>query len=142
VASVAVVFALAGWVYASGALACSCAPTSPARLLAESDAAISGRLLAVEPRGATRSEYRYEVVRVYRGRAAIPPGSTLAVLSPRGAGACALPDRLGRRYGLFLLGHRGRWSSGRCGVVSPRRLGVAAQGSGAGGPARPSLSLC
>ncbi len=131
--AIAVVAAvLLGSIHAGSALACSCAPTSPAESLAGSDAAIAARLLAVHPRGATRAEYRYEVLHVYRGREAIRPGARISVLSPRGSAACALPDGIGRHFGLFLLGDGGRWSSGLCGVISPRRLWRATRGPGAG----------
>jgi hypothetical protein len=118
---------LLGLVYASGAHACSCAPTAPAESLRAADAAVVGRLLSIEPHGATRAVYRYRVVRVYRGHDAIAPGSTLRVLSPRGSASCALPERSRRRYGLFLLRGGGRWASGLCGVISPRRLWAAAR---------------
>jgi hypothetical protein len=118
---------LQGLFFAGSALACSCAPAAPSESLARSDAAVVARLLAVEARGATQATYRYEVLRVYRGRAAIERGSILRVTSPRDSAACALPNRLGRRYGLFLLGEGGRWASGLCGVISPRRLWLAAQ---------------
>ncbi|HEU4393063.1 MAG TPA: hypothetical protein VFR04_05430 [Solirubrobacterales bacterium] len=127
VAIAAVAVVLLGLVFAGSASACSCAPAAPAESLAESDAAIVGRLLSVESHGPARSEYRYEVVRVYRGADAIERGSTLAVLSPKGSAACALPDGVGRRFGLFLLRGGGRWVSGLCGVISPRRLWAAAQ---------------
>jgi hypothetical protein len=118
---------LLGLVSAGSALACSCAPASPAESLARADAAIVARLLAVEPHGATRAEYRYEVLHVYRGRDAVEPGSTLTVTSPVGSAACALPDRVGRNYGLFLLGEGRHWVGGLCGLVSPRRLWAAAR---------------
>jgi hypothetical protein len=124
IAAVSVV--LLALVCAGGALACSCAPTSPAESLARADAAVTARLFAVEPHGATRVTYRYEVLHVYRGRDAIEPGSTLKVTSPAGSAACALPDQVDRNYGLFLLGQRGRWVGGLCGVISPRRLWAAA----------------
>jgi hypothetical protein len=126
----AVLFGLVG---AGSARACSCAPTSPAHSLAAADGAIAGRLLSVDPRSAVRSVYRYRVLRVYRGRGEIEPGSVLAVRSPRGSAACALPDRLGRDYGLFLLGDARHWTSGLCGVISPRRLRAVAHAAGGGG---------
>ncbi len=132
VAIAAVSVVLLGLVFAGSALACSCAPTTPAESLSRSDAAVSGRLLAVEPQGANRSEYRYEVLRVYRGREQIEAGAVLKVISPRGSAACALPDRVGHHYGLFLLGREGRWTGGLCGVVSPRRLWAAARKPDAG----------
>lgn len=133
--------ALLGLVFAGGALACSCAPASPAQSLAAADAAIVGRLLSVQPHGAARAEYRYRVLRVFRGAGEIEPGAAVSVISPRGSAGCALPTRLERRYGLFLLGDgAGRWASGLCGVVSPRRLSQAARRSGEGARAA-SLSL-
>lgn len=117
---------LLGLIAAGSALACSCAPTAPAESLARADAAVTARLLSVEPWGATRAAYRYEVLHVYRGRDAIEPGATLRVMSPRGSAACALPDRVDHSYGLFLLGSGGHWAGGLCGVISPRRLWAAA----------------
>jgi hypothetical protein len=141
VAIAAVSVVLLGLVGASSALACSCAHSSPAQALAGSDAAISARLLSVQPHGATRAEYRYEVLHVYRGREAIEPGTTLEVMSPRGPAACALPDGIGHNFGLFLLGDGGRWLGGLCGVVSPRRLWAAARKPG-GGEAAGSFASC
>jgi len=119
---------LLGLVSTGSALACSCAPATPAEALAESDAALVGRLLSVDSRGPSRARYRYEVLRVYRGRDAIERGSTLSVLSSKSSAACGLPDRLGGRIGLFLTEERGRWAGGLCGVISPRRLRAAAEG--------------
>jgi hypothetical protein len=124
IAAVSVV--LFGLVAAGSALACSCARSTPAESLAGSDAAISGRLLAVDPIGPTRARYRYEVLHVYRGPRAIDAGDVIEVLSPRGSAACALPDGIGHGYGLFLLGDGRRWVGGLCGVISPRRLRAAA----------------
>jgi hypothetical protein len=132
VAIAAVSVVLLGLVCAGSALACSCAPSSPARSLAESDAALIGRLLSVVPHGLTRAEYRYEVLHVYRGPNGLRPGATVKVTSPRGSASCALPEAVGRHYGLFLLGDGRRWASGLCGVVSPPRLRSAASKPGAG----------
>lgn len=129
--------ALPGLVFAGSAAGCTCAPASPAEALRGSDAAIVGKLIAIEQKGPARAAYRYRVLRVYRGREEIEPGSTISVLSGVDSAGCALPNRLQRRYGLFLTGNsRGSWASGLCGVVSPRRLWAAAQhapaGAGAG----------
>lgn len=132
---------LLGLVGAGSALACSCAPSTPAESLAGSDAAIAARLLSVAPRGATRAEYRYEVLHVYRGPKRVEPGTILKVLSPRGSAACALPEGLGHRYGLFLLSDSQQWAGGLCGVVSPRRLWAAARKPG-GGQATGSSFSC
>jgi hypothetical protein len=130
IAAVSVV--LLGLVGAGSALACSCAPSTAAELLAGSDAALAARLLSVEPHGATQAEYRYEVLHVYRGPQTIEPGATLKVGSPRGSAACALPSGIGHNYGLFLVGNGRRWVGGLCGVVSPRRLWAAAKKPGGG----------
>ncbi len=128
----AVTVVLLGLVGTGSALACSCALSTPAESLAGSDAALAARLLAVEPHGATRAEYRYEVLHVYRGREKIEPGATLRVTSPRDSAACALPSGVGHAYGLFLLRDGRRWAGGLCGVISPRRLWAAARKPGSG----------
>ena len=107
-------------------MACSCAPQAPAESLREADAAIVGRLVSVSPHGRLMAEYRYEVLRVYRGTG-IERGATLAVRSARRGAACALPRRLERSYGLFLLRYNGGWHGGLCRVISPRRLAQTAQ---------------
>jgi hypothetical protein len=140
VAIAAVSVALIGLVGAGSVLACSCAPSSPAESLAGSDAAIAGRLVSVQPHGATRAVYRYEVLHVYRGPSAIAPGMTLKVMSSRGSAACALPNGIGHHYGLFLLGGGGRWAGGLCGTVSPRRLWAAARKPGGGQATRSRVS--
>lgn len=122
VAIAVVLVFLLGLLSAGEALACSCAPLPPKESLARADAAIVGRLLTVQPRGPARAAYRYRVVRVYRGAEEIRRGAVATVLSGRGSSACALPTRLDRNYGLFLVGGGGHWASGLCGVISPRRL--------------------
>jgi hypothetical protein len=114
--------------FAASAHACSCAPTDPGEALRESDAAVVGRLVEVVPRGALQADYRYEVRRVYRGARAIDAGQMLAVRSAQSGAACGLPRRVDRRYGLFLARAGGRWRSGICSVVTPRRLWQAARG--------------
>jgi hypothetical protein len=117
---------LGGLAFAASAPACSCAPMRPAEALRQSDAAIVGRLVKVMPRG-THADYRYEVQRVYRGGQAIERDQMLSVRSARRAATCALPRRLGHRYGLFLTRAGGRWASGLCGVIEPRRLEATAK---------------
>ncbi|HVY95814.1 MAG TPA: hypothetical protein VHA54_02530 [Solirubrobacterales bacterium] len=135
IAIAALLAVLFGGTGAASALACSCAPATPRESLAAADAAIVGRLLTVAPHGPGRAEYRYRVVRVYRGGDRIGKGTVLTVLSGRGSAGCALPTRTARNYGLFLLGQGGRWASGICGVLTPRRLWRAAQGASEGGAA-------
>jgi len=127
---------------AACAHACSCAPQAPAESLQESDAAIEARLVKVLPHGRLQADYRYEVRRVYRGKAMIDRGQMLTVRSGRRAAACALPRRPDHVYGLFLARRQGNWFGGICGVIEPRRLRHAAEqqprvyrrGSGGTGP--------
>jgi hypothetical protein len=125
--------ALLSLLLAGSARACSCAPVKPGEAMREADAAVVGRLVAVVPRGAMWADYRYRVRRVYKRSRGLARGRTISVRSARQGAACALPRRRGRRYGLFLTRDRGRWRSGSCAVVSPRRLRAAArQGRRAG----------
>lgn len=132
--------------FVASAPACSCAPLKPAEALRRADAAIVGRLVEVVPRGAIRADYRYEVQKVYRGGSQIERGQMLDVRSARHAAACALPRRLGHRYGLFLTRAGGLWTSGICGVIEPRRLAAVARrprrpgGGGARTSAGPTCS--
>ena len=132
--------ALAGLTLAGSAHACSCAPQAPVESLRDSDAAIVGRLVRVTAHGRFRADYLYEVLRVYRG-GRIARGQLLTVRSARRASACALPRRLDRRYGLFLIRGGEHWIGGICGVIGPRRLWQAAGGQ-TGTRDREARSLC
>ena len=121
--------ALPGLIFAGSAAGCTCLPATPSESLERADAAIVGRLIAVEPRGPARADYRYRVLRVYRGAGEIDAGTVISVLSGRDSAGCGLPNRLQRRYGLFLAGDgSGRWASSLCGVTTPRRMWRAARG--------------
>jgi hypothetical protein len=111
----------------ASAQACSCAPQAPADSLREADGAIVGRLVRVLPHGALHALYRYEVRHVYKGGDSIEVGRMLDVRSSRRSAACALPRRIGRTYGLFLLTRHGRWFGSICRVVSPKRMRRVAQ---------------
>jgi hypothetical protein len=127
---------------APGALACSCAPQAPAESLREADAAVTARLVAVLPHGPSQALYRYEVRHVYKGAEKLEAGRMLDVHSARRSAACALPRRIGRAYGLFLLSRHSRWFGGICRVVSPKRMRRATQGqaaSSARAPVQPVL---
>jgi len=120
IASVLVVVAML--VAADGAGACSCAPQAPAESMREADAAVTARLVAVLPHGPGQALYRYELRRVYKGAEKLEAGRMLNVHSSRRSAACALPRRIGRTYGLFLLTRHSRWFGGICRVVSPKRM--------------------
>jgi hypothetical protein len=111
----------------AGAQACSCAPQAPAESLREADGAIVGRLVRVLPHGALHALYRYEVRHVYKGGDSIEAGQMLDVHSSRRSAACALPRRIGRTYGLFLLTRHSRWFGSICRVVSPKQMRRVAQ---------------
>jgi hypothetical protein len=123
----AALVALAVLVAADSASACSCAPQAPAESLREADAAVVARLVAVFPHGPSQALYRYEVRRVYKGREKLEAGRMLDVHSSRRSAACALPRRIGRTYGLFLLSRHNRWFGSICRVVSPKRMRRVAQ---------------
>ena len=137
----AVAAAALALVFAAGAVACSCAPQSPAESLREADGAVVGKLVRVIPHGDLHAVYRYEVRHVYESAGGVQAGAMLDVRSGRRSAACALPRRTGRSYGLFLSLYNGRWFGGICGVVSPQRLRHAAmaQAGSARAPVQPVL---
>ncbi len=110
---------------AASAQACSCAQIAPRDALRQADAAIVGELVEVLPRGGGVADYRYEVQRVYKSVRRL--GSIVSVRSAAQSAACGLPNRTGRRYGLFLGWGEGRWRGSLCGVIAPRQLRLAAQ---------------
>ncbi len=126
-----VLAALVVLVPASVAVACSCAPQPPGESLREADGAVVGRLVKVLPHGPLNAVFRYEVRHVYKGADSIDDGQMLDVRGARRTAACGLPRRTDRSYGLFLSRRSGRWFGGICGVVSPKRLGAAAQNQAA-----------
>jgi len=122
---IAAVVALGALVYAGSAQACSCTRIAPEAAIREADAVIVGRLIAVVPRNAYRSEFRYEVVRSYKGGRAVRAGRTISVLSAPKGSSCGLPTELGRHYGLFLSRQEDWWRGGLCAAMAPRRLASA-----------------
>lgn len=113
---------------AEGSQACSCASPDPVEAMRQADAAIVGRLVEVVPRNRLQADYRYRVRRVFRGGGAIERRATISVRSNREAAACALPGRVGDRYGLFLArDEEDRWTAGICSVIDPGRLWRAAR---------------
>ena len=105
----------------------------------QADAAIVASLVKVVPRNRVWADYRYRVLRVYRGGEEVARGETISVRSSRRAAACALPRRVEHRYGLFLVRHEGHWTAGACSVIAPHRLWLAAKrGRGGRGVARGS----
>lgn len=101
------------------------------------DAAIVGRLVEVVPRAGFRADYRYRVLRVYKGDRRLERDQIVSVRSSSQSASCGLPHGVGRSYGLFLTWDRGRWTGGLCGVVKPRRLQSAAWRGAPGRPRAP-----
>lgn len=128
---IAAIVGLGALAFAGSAQACSCAPPAPREALRQADAALVGRLVKVVPRSPSRADYRYRVWRVYRGGREVGRGDVISVRSARSAAACALPRRLDRRYGLFLIRRLGHWTAGACSTIAPRRLWLAAKRGGA-----------
>jgi hypothetical protein len=129
----AAVVVLGALVLAGSAQACSCLERAPREALREADAAIVGRLVAVEPVGAYSADYRYLVRRVYKRGKGLRGGETVTVRSAVNGAACGLPSTEDRWYGLFLNRGGGRWLGGLCGLVAPRQLSLAARASAEGG---------
>lgn len=139
-----VAFVLLGMVFAGSALACSCARSEPAQMLAKSDGAIVGRLIGVEdlgpgPLGPPEGRFSYRILHVYRG--ALRQGAILTLRSSLSGAACGLPQGSGRHYGLYLQRHQGRWRSSLCSVIAPEQLRAAAQ-AGARGSASTPVNNC
>jgi hypothetical protein len=134
---IAAIVGLGALAFAGSAQACSCAPPAPREALQQADAALVGRLVKVVPRSPSRADYRYRVERVYRGGGEIGGGDVISVRSARSAAACALPRRLDRRYGLFLIRRLGHWTAGACSTIAPRRLWLAAERGGAASSSAP-----
>jgi hypothetical protein len=127
----AVTAVLAG---AEAAHACSCAFMPAERLLARSDGAIVARHLDVRPvQGSALAEvdFIYRVGRVYDGGPGLRRGNRIAVRTNSDDSACGLIPTIGKLTGLFLTRAQGRWTSGLCLQISPRRMRRA-------GEARPS----
>lgn len=125
----AAIVALGALVSTTGAQACSCIERTPREALRESDAAIVGRLVEVTGASPYSADYRYLVRRVYKGGKGIRGGETVSVRSGIDGAGCGLPADRERWFGLFLYRSSGHWSGGSCGLVAPRQLSAAAQGT-------------
>lgn len=121
-APVAAIVVLGALLFSSSAQACSCAQIVPADALRGADAAIVGKLIEVIPRSHLRADYRYRVQRVYKAGQGIRRGGTIAVRSAADSAACGLPTQSGRRYGVLLTRAEERWTSGLCGVLTPKLM--------------------
>lgn len=120
---------------AEAAHACSCAFMPAERLLARSDGAIVARHLDVRAvEGASPDEvyFIYRVGRVYKRGPGLRRGNRIAVRTASDDSQCGLIPTIGRLTGLFLARADGRWASGLCGQISPRRMRRAGEARPAG----------
>jgi hypothetical protein len=121
--------------------ACSCAPVPAEKQLKRADGAFNGRLLSVRPvEGTTEADFRYRIGRVFKGL--FRRGKVVTVRSQNSEAVCGLPQDTGVVYGLFVSRNERRWTSGACGVVSPRKMRRAAEGPDASGTAAPNPGGC
>jgi hypothetical protein len=109
------------------ASACSCALGDPRKMLADSDAAFVGRLVA-QPSGPVSSSaqqvpYVFEVDREVKGR--LP--ERIEVYAAASGASCGIETPVGEPVGLFLRREGGRWVSGLCLQVAPAELLAAAR---------------
>ncbi|HEY7478399.1 MAG TPA: hypothetical protein VIB62_09190 [Actinomycetota bacterium] len=105
---------------ANPCLACSCASTRPAEVLADADAAFVGRAVEtrVDDEGTTQV---FEVDGVYRGEL----GPTVEVWAQIGTGvvdSCAVTFPEGERRALVLSRDGGRWTTSICSLITETQL--------------------
>jgi len=129
------------------AAACTCAGIQEPLSLRGEDAAVTARLLDVEPDpspGVFDNTYIYKVRRVFKGRHEydLRRGSRLRVLGAIGSSACGLPRNRNRLYGLILTERRHRLSASLCTIVEPALLREAAENRGSRPAAAASPSAC
>jgi hypothetical protein len=103
---------------AESAHACSCVAPDPRVLLAQSDGAFVGRLVSSRRLGPGRRLLTFRVERRVKGAI----GARVDVESPADSAGCGVSAPVGRRVGIFLDRHRGRWLSTLCRQVDPAAL--------------------
>jgi hypothetical protein len=126
VSVVAVVLAIGLLVGAENASACSCVPIPVSEQMKRADGAFNGRLLRVNPsEGTVDAAFRFRVGVVAKGP--FRRGRVVTVWSLNSDAVCGLSQGLGRLYGLFVRRDEGRWISGSCATVSPKKMRRAAR---------------
>ena len=129
---VAAVLLFASLLGADTAMACSCVPPNERKMLADSDGAFVGRLVAVRPvESGPRADFVYRVGRVYKRGPGLQRGRRVRVRSIRDEATCGLPSRTGELYALFLQRRNHRWHSNLCLTTTPRRMRRAAENASA-----------
>ena len=127
---IAVVVVIGALVGVESASACSCAPVPVSKHMKRADGAFNGRLLSVDPAdGTPQAAFRYRVGHV---KGPFRRGRVVTVWSQNSDAACGLEQGIGDLYGLFVSRHQGRWVSGLCSTVSPKKMRRAARAAGLG----------
>jgi hypothetical protein len=129
---------------AESAGACSCVYIPPKKQMKRADGAFTGRLVSVRlAEGTTEAAFRYRVGRVFKGRDRLRRRKVVTVWSQNSDGMCGLPQGTGVIYGLFVSRRGGRWTSGTCGVLPPRKMRRAARrDADSSGASAPSGGAC
>jgi hypothetical protein len=129
------------------AAACSCAGIREPLSLRGEDAAVTVRLLEVEPDpspGHFDNVYVYKVRRVFKGRHQydLHRGTRLRVRSALGSATCGLPRNRRKLYGLILDEGRRGLSASVCTVVDPALLRDAAEKRGSRPASSAASGVC
>lgn len=120
------IVSLGALLFSSGAQACSCLELSPRAALRQSDAAITGRLIRVDPVDRFGADYLYRVQRVYKAGPGLRAGGTVSIHSGVNGASCGLPADTARPYGLFISRSENRWRGSLCAITTPRDIAAAA----------------
>ena len=117
---------------AEQAAACSCAGPERPPSLEHEDAAITARLLEVEPDpapGFFDDVFTYKVRRVFKGRHEyeLHHGVRVRIRATTGGASCGLPTRRDRVYALILYEWRRELHANLCTMVSRKYLRKAAR---------------
>jgi hypothetical protein len=119
-----VVTAIAALALSASASACSCAGLPGTEIFRQSDGAIVGKLLRVEPVGdGFNADYVYRVVDGLKKRNRFEAGQIRRVRSATESAACGIEQPIGTVTGLYLSRLRdGRLTSNLCSITSPARI--------------------
>jgi hypothetical protein len=137
---------------ADASMACSCVPPNERKLLADSDGAFVGRLVAVRPvdppdqgepiSSGDPTDFIYRVGRVYKRGPGLRRGRRVRVRSVRSEATCGLQRHKGSLYALFLERRNHRWHSNLCLTTTPRRMRRAAEDASASPAGSPGSAGC
>jgi hypothetical protein len=128
---------------AEQAAACSCAGPTKDQTVEEyvrerakqSDGVVIAKLLRVKKHpGASpfgEATFTYLVKRSFKHLKRLPAGKRIRIDSSLSSASCGLPQREGRRTGMFLERFEGHWASSLCSLIDAGALRAAYRGKGA-----------